>query len=371
MTPVDLLDLAVNASMLVADAVVVGAAWRWRARPALVCAVGAAASLAAAAAGGFAWAPQPFAPMRAVSWVLFVHGPVDLLLAAALSARVAPRQAVGLALAALTTVGVAVRAFVIEPAAFDTTFHELDAPGLAEPLRIAVLADIQVDRLTDRERIVLEAAMEQEPDLILLAGDYLQIPDAQEAEYLLEAERWKELIDATLDAPLGVYAVRGNAEVRASWASDLFGGTVVTPFRETASVDLGPVVVTGLSFWDSFEVGYSVDDTDKPHVVFGHGPDFSLSERARGDLLVAGHTHGGQVQLPFLGPLVTFSQIPNAQAAGGLFPLSGGRHLLVSRGIGMERGYAPRLRLFCRPELTIIDLVPPGWVWPDEGSEGG
>jgi predicted MPP superfamily phosphohydrolase len=304
--------------------------------------------------------------MRAVAWVVFAHGPVDLLAAAALSARVAPRSAAALAVAALGTVGVAIEAFVVEPAAWDTTYYELESAKVTEPLRIVVLADIQVERVGDREWDVLEAAMDEEPDLVLLAGDYLQIPDAQEDLYLLETTHWKDLVDSTLEAPLGVYAVRGNAEVRGTWSPDLFAKTSITTFRQTASVDLGPVVLTGLSFWDSFATGYSVDDTADFHVILGHGPDFSLSDKARGDLLVAGHTHGGQVQVPFLGPLVTFSEVPNAHAAGGMFELSGGRHLVVSRGIGLERGYAPPLRLFCRPELVVIDVVPPGWGWPEE-----
>ena len=75
------------------------------------------------------------------------------------------------------------------------------------------------------------------------------------------------------------------------------------------------------------------------------------------DLLVTGHTHGGQVRLPLIGPLMTLSRIPRAWAAG-LTELPGGGKLLVSRGLGMERGYAPRIRFLCRPELMVIDLVP-------------
>ena len=73
---------------------------------------------------------------------------------------------------------------------------------------------------------------------------------------------------------------------------------------------------------------------------------------------MAGHTHGGQVQVPGFGPVVTFSRVP-AEWADGVTSLSGGRTLVVSRGIGMERSYAPRLRFFCRPEIVVIDLEGP------------
>ena len=92
------------------------------------------------------------------------------------------------------------------------------------------------------------------------------------------------------------------------------------------------------------------------HVVFGHGPDFALGA-VDADLLVAGHTHGGQVRLPIIGPLLTYSTIPRAWAAG-VTALSGGRTLVVSRGVGMERAHAPRLRFRCKPEIVIIDVLP-------------
>lgn len=74
-------------------------------------------------------------------------------------------------------------------------------------------------------------------------------------------------------------------------------------------------------------------------------------------MLVAGHTHGGQVRLPGIGPLITLSAVPRSRAAGVIHPASGATRV-VSRGLGMERGPAPRLRFLCRPEIVVIDVVP-------------
>jgi len=71
------------------------------------------------------------------------------------------------------------------------------------------------------------------------------------------------------------------------------------------------------------------------------------------DLLIAGHTHGGQVVVPGFGPPLTLTSVPREVAAGGLRELDG-RRLYVSRGVGMERGWAPPLRLFCAPEVTLL-----------------
>ena len=90
---------------------------------------------------------------------------------------------------------------------------------------------------------------------------------------------------------------------------------------------------------------------------FKSASGFSLDE-PEADLMIAGHTHGGQVQIPYLGPVFTFSRVPRLWGAGGLFKFDSGKHLIISRGIGMERGYAPRIRFFCRPQLIFLDLLP-------------
>ena len=107
---------------------------------------------------------------------------------------------------------------------------------------------------------------------------------------------------------------------------------------------------------DSYSTTPPIPRVSSYHVVFGHRPDYAMTHPP-GDLLIAGHTHGGQVRLPLLGPLLTLSDVPRAWATGHTV-LPWGAHLLVSRGTGMERHEAPRLRFFCRPEVAIIDLVP-------------
>ena len=98
-------------------------------------------------------------------------------------------------------------------------------------------------------------------------------------------------------------------------------------------------------------------------IVMGHAPDYMnnvLMGNVRREMLcVAGHTHGGQINLPGFGPPITLSRVPRWLAAGGLFQRHGA-WLLVSRGVGMERGKAPRIRLNCRPQLVVVTLLPRG-----------
>ncbi len=107
---------------------------------------------------------------------------------------------------------------------------------------------------------------------------------------------------------------------------------------------------------DSFRPTVQVDQSEQYHVVLGHAPAFA-DGCDNADLMLAGHTHGGQIYIPGFGAIMTMSGIPR-DWANGMTLMDDGRTLIVSRGVGCERGRAPRIRFCCRPELVVIDLVP-------------
>jgi len=312
----------------------------------------AAFALALAAALG----EDPFGIMRLAAYGLFVHGAVFLGGSAVALRRARPKTAAGSLAMALGLLAVAADAFVIEPHWLEVTRIRLASPKLVRHVRIVVVADLQTDGLGSYERRVLRQVLDEKPDLILLAGDYVQ-GETPEEEMQVQDALNAFLRGIGFSAPLGVFAVHGNTD-GADWTRS-FRGLPVTLAQSTQTFDLGPLRLTCLGLADSYhpELKVTSPGPEAYHVVLGHSPDFALGS-VEADLLLAGHTHGGQVRLPLVGPPHTAARVPRAWAAG-LTELPGGARLLVSRGVGMERGHAPRLRFLCRPELVVIDLGPP------------
>jgi predicted MPP superfamily phosphohydrolase len=295
-----------------------------------------------------------FGQIQLMAFAFFLHLPIYLGGVTILFLKSRPGFAAASASLAGLILAIGLYASLIEPHWLEISHYSLTNAKLQEPIRVAVVADLQTDHPGEFEETVLRAVKKEDPDLILLAGDYLQFMDAG-----LYPPAQKTLRDMfqhlDLDPPLGIFAVRGNVDPVDSWQKT-FEELPIYLFENSSSMDLGPMVLTGLTLEDSENVFLSVEGTEKFHIVLGHRPDFSLGE-IQADLLIAGHTHGGQVQLPFIGPLATLSAVPRSWASG-VTTISPGKILLVSRGVGMERGNAPRMRFNCRPELVILDLLP-------------
>jgi uncharacterized protein len=301
-----------------------------------------------------------------VLWLdLVVALPVSALLVLVLAGRRLghPLRLVGLAVCLLAPVGA--YASLIEPGRLQLERAELDlAPARAgeRPLRVGLIADLQCEKVGDHEREAVARLMSERPDVILLSGDLHQgSPERLRAE-LPDLRR----LLGRLEAPGGVFAVQGDVESLAE-ARRLTRGTGVRLLEnEIARVRVADraVAIAGLTldYWspDALRTQARLErsgGSDDVRLLLAHRPDVVLNLRpdTRVDLTLAGHTHGGQVQLPGIGPLTIASRVPRDVGAGGLHSL-GGRRIYVSRGVGVERGQAPRLRLGAVPEVSVITL---------------
>jgi hypothetical protein len=270
-----------------------------------------------------------------------------------------------LAVGALALPALGYYATFVEPARLVTERVDVPVPAsrLATPLRIAVLADIQSKRVEPHLREAITRAMTFEPHLILLPGDLIQ---AHGEDYETAIPGFRELL-RPLEAPLGVYFVLGNTDDPGR-VGRVFEGTNVQLLRnEVAELEHAgqDIRIGGADFYPSaphvvaFTRTFEFAAGDDLRILLAHYPDvgLQLQRDSRVDLVVAGHTHGGQVQVPLLGPPITLSAVPRRIAAGGLHDLDG-RRFYVSRGLGCERGLAPRIRFLAPPEVSLLTLVP-------------
>ncbi|MDR1142380.1 MAG: metallophosphoesterase [Planctomycetaceae bacterium] len=315
---------------------------------------------------------------------LTYHGSIFLLIAACLLLR-KHRIIVAIfsGLLGLLIFGIGFDMLVWEPYHLVVENYVIETPKLKKPLKIVFVADIQTDRIGNYERRTLKLIQQQQADLIILGGDYLQYYQGTQGVSDLP-ERFDNLFrEIPLTAPLGVYAIEGNIGPN----NDLFKNTGVEMISESTILEnlgteqgLGPIDLVLLSLNDTAgSVGErGLTDTGNFIVMAGHRPNFAIkgfrSQRYPGldegyqdakrapDLMLAGHTHGGQVVLPFYGPIGLggdgfVKQIPQNMLSG-MFTFANGGRLLITRGSGMERGWAPRIRFLCKPEISVIHLVP-------------
>lgn len=233
----------------------------------------------------------------------------------------------------------------------------------SEPLRVGFISDIQTPAIGEHEESAIRLLMEQRPDVILVGGDLFQ-GRHQDFEQVLPGFR---RLHASMTAPGGVYCVLGNVDSRFQVEQTIKNTAVRLLYNEIAEVKVKDrhLLVAGLTGnrpgSAEKEVVRRLETMGDPgdiRIVLSHWPDIALDLPPDScvDLVVSGHTHGGQIRLPLIGPLMNASSIPRRMAGGGLFELQG--HLLyVNRGIGYEHSQAPPMRFLCPPTVSILELT--------------
>ncbi len=234
---------------------------------------------------------------------------------------------------------------------------EQSLPGLpVRRLRVLQLSDLHITEALPSDyyaRIEQEIA-KSSPDLLLLTGDYLSA-----ASRFPLLERW---LAALPHARYGTFGVLGNHEywLDPARAAAAFTRANVTLLQGTCT--LVPVPgSTGIRLCGS-EAPWGPDVTeaaitagapgDSPLFVITHTPQNIYPLKALGARVVfAGHTHGGQMRLPLIGPVI----IPSGRRFDvGHFNVEG-THLWISEGVGADE---PPLRIYCPPELVEVDFRP-------------
>lgn len=263
-------------------------------------------------------------------------------------------------LAAAGLVGLAATggyASLIEPYDYEVTETDIFVAGLPasfEGFRIVQLTDVHHSRLVSIEEVgrVVGMAQAARPDMIALTGDYT----TSRRQYI---EPCAEALGA-LSAPEGVWAVLGNHDHYTD--ADLTtralarrGISVLSNANTTLRRNGETLQLAGVDDWGWGKADWSralrgVERT-RPSVLLSHEPVvFDMPETRGLSLIVSGHTHGGQIALPFIGAPARF--LPAFRYLRGRYERDG-TQLYVSRGTGV---IGIPLRLGARPEIAVLRL---------------
>jgi predicted MPP superfamily phosphohydrolase len=283
-----------------------------------------------------------------------------------------------LAWAGLSGAGVGVYATFIEPFRLQVETVQLQLPAEREGfdvVRLAILSDLQTDRVTDYEQYAVSRLIALQPDAVFILGDVFQ---GSQGAFENQLPALRALL-ARLDAPSGVFLIPGNVDFPPERINRLAEGTRIQPLvNRIVRVTAGDrrLTIGGVEMdYRSPRARETIDQLESDggrgdiRILLSHRPDVMLELRrsSRIDLVAAGHTHGGQVVIPGFGPPIISSRLPRVVGAGGLHEIDG-RTIYVSRGVGHERGQAPRLRFFCPPAIDLITIPFRSRVPPSSGS---
>lgn len=257
-------------------------------------------------------------------------------------------------------------------------------PASLQGTKIVQLSDLHYDGLRLSEELLEEAIAatnQVEPDLILLTGDYITDDPAPIHKLVLRLKN--------LQSRAGIYAVLGNHDIyyrraKAEVTTALSSIGIQVLWNQIAYPLGSELALVGLADLQSREFNpkpvMEQLDANIPRIVLSHNPDSAQRLYSwRVDLQLSGHTHGGQIVIPGMGPVLQW--VPTLRTFRKYFPRpvrryipslrqdclkvvrhwewSQGLHQVGTNQLYINRGLGTYLpgRLFCPPEVTVIQLV--------------
>lgn len=279
-----------------------------------------------------------------------------------------PVRSFGLALVGATLALAGLWSTHVEPTRLVVDRQGLGATGAIRPVVVGVISDLHLRDVGAYERDAVDEVVRADPDVVIVAGDLYQIDDDELPLRLPEYVGLVRSITERVDTVVLTTGHSDDPEILEEIAEST-GAVLLSDQVLDTIVDGQPITIAGLShplgdvpatidpmLEDLLAESYRSEDLV---VLVSHSPDpvLTMSDRLPIDLLISGHTHGGQVTVPGIGPVFGRSDVPRVVAAGGLH-LVNGRPVYVSTGVGVERGQAPQVRFRSRPSVGIITIVP-------------
>lgn len=256
--------------------------------------------------------------------------------------------------------------FYISRYSLKLTEYKISSDKISAPLRIVQIADLHC---TDHGKALTELIAEQKPDLITIVGDLVNM-DEEDISTALTTLR--NLVPI---AP--VYVSLGNHE---AVHRDTFPNDLIQSFTDTGAIVMDNIYEDIQVKGQRFRIGgiygyclpdnvvearkpdsaflYEYQDTTQFKLLLAHMPVCWLINDSLDywdvDCVLSGHSHGGQVVLPFIGGLYAPDQGWFPERIDGHFEHDN-KHLIVTSGLG---GTDPVPRFYNRPEVVVLDILP-------------
>ena len=262
---------------------------------------------------------------------------------------------------------------LIEPKIIVINKQEIDLEKIEKPIKIALIADIHVGPYKKEKWVekIVKKILAEKPDLVFIAGDQIYNSEyrQEELDYLNPLKKLAEKIPT--------FAINGNHEYgigdgksaeksnihNANWSNESKIKMESLGIHYLVN-DLTQLEINEQKFYlfggDSVLAG-KLDfssllqrEEDLPTIAIIHNPLYLfVTDYPQIDLTVSGHTHGGQIRLPFLGPIGRVDNFVPDKFYQGLNEIKNGDKIFVTSGVG-ESG--PRARLFNPPEIVMITI---------------
>lgn len=245
--------------------------------------------------------------------------------------------------------------FIIEPSLINITTMELKTPQFSSQAKFLHLSDLHLEKVGIREEKLLRIIKVRNPDFILFTGDFLNLSNIHNQESIMKVIQFFNQLSAI--SP--IFYVTGSPAVDVDETVEIIQKNLIAKRLHNSNISIRK---------DSYAINLiGITCTHQPHqdvkflpplirknhpnILLYHSPDlaYELKQEHKINLMLSGHTHGGQVCFPIIGAIFTGS-LYGRTLQKGLYQIYD-TLLFISRGIGLEGLGAPRVRFLCPPEI--------------------
>lgn len=242
--------------------------------------------------------------------------------------------------------------FLIEPNLIKVNKITLKSDSIKNT-RIVFVSDFHLSKFAKRrlDKIV-KKINELKPDIVISGGDYAIL---HRAKYSMDMDYAAKKLSG-IKTKYGFYSVLGNHDyfqdgkyIKESLEKNKI--KILENSNYKININGASLYIAGISDMQTtfFDLEKALKNTKRPLILVSHSPDIMPLAKNRADLILAGHTHGGQVRIPFFGAVIVPSKYGKRFEYGFIENL-----MYVTSGLGTS---ILKMRFNCMPEITVIDYT--------------